>query len=141
MLLLLGITLGPFLLVVPASVWLYWTLTPLQKILPWDLHSKLYRATQPRNVTNIRWVLKTAPRRKSIPMLPQDAVAGASRELPVSLSDLAFADGWRGVALSSPEKGILQDLRAARGEMDLAGHGLLYLEPNASFSEPVPSPS
>jgi len=39
-----------------------------------------------------------------VPMLPQDAVAGTSRELPVSLSAQAVAEGWRGVALSSPER-------------------------------------
>jgi len=45
-------------------------------------------------------------------MLPQDAVAGTSRELPVSLSDQAFADGWRGVALSSPEQVTSSELAA-----------------------------
>ena len=77
LLLLFGITLGPFLLVLPAS---------------------------------IRWVLKTAPGRKSIPMLPQDAVAGPNRKLPVNLSAQAVADGWRGVTLSSPEKVSLSEL-------------------------------
>jgi len=112
LLLLLGITLGPFLLVLPASVWLYWTLTPLEKFYLGTYVASSLGANQPRNVTSIRWVLKTAPRRKSIPMLPQDAVAGPNRKLPVSLSDQAFADGWRGVALSSPEKVPSSELAA-----------------------------
>jgi len=112
LLLLLGITLGPFLLVLPASAWLYWTLTPLEKFYLGTYVASSLGATQPHDVTNIRWVLKTAPRRKSIPMLPQDAVAGTSRELPVSLSDQAFADGWRGVALSSPEQVPSSELAA-----------------------------
>jgi len=49
-------------------------------------------------------VLKTAPGRKSVPMLPQDAVAGPNRKLPVSLSAQALADGWRGVVLGSAER-------------------------------------
>ena len=112
LLLLVGITLGPFLLVVPASVWLYWTLTPLEKFYLGTYVASSLGATQPHDVTSIRWVLKTAPRRKSIPMLPQDAVAGTSPELPVSLSDRAFADGWRGVTLSSPEKVPSSELTA-----------------------------
>ncbi len=104
LLLLLAITLGPFLLVVPASAWLAWTLTPLQKVYLGTYTASSIGAGQPRSVTSIRWVLKTAPGRKSVPMLPQDAVAGPNRKLPVSLSAQAVVDGWRGVALSSPEK-------------------------------------
>ncbi len=37
-------------------------------------------------------------------MLPEDAVAGPNRKLPVSLSAQAVAEGWRGVVLGSPER-------------------------------------
>ncbi len=104
LLLLFGITLGPFLLVLPASVWLAWTLTPLQKFYLGTYTASSLESSQPRNVTSIRWVLKTAPGRKSVPMLPEDAVAGPNRKLPVSLSAQAVAEGWRGVTLSSPER-------------------------------------
>ena len=104
LLLLFGITLGPFLLVVPASAWLVWTLTPLQKFYLGTYAASSLGATQPHSMTSLRWVMKTAPGCKSIPMLPQAAVAGPNRKLPVSLSAQAVADGWRGVALSSPEK-------------------------------------
>jgi len=86
LLLLFGITLGPFLLVLAASVWLAWTLTPLQKFYLGTYTASSAGATQPRNMTSIRWVQKTAPGRKSVPMLPEDAVAGPNRKLPVSLS-------------------------------------------------------
>ncbi len=104
LLLLFGITLGPFLLVLPASAWLLWTLTPLQKFYLGTYTASSIEATQPRNRTSIRWVLKTAPGRKSVPLLPQDAIAGPNRKLPVSLSAQAVAEGWRGVVLGSPEK-------------------------------------
>lgn len=48
-------------------------------------------------------MLKTAPGRKSVPMLPRDAVTGPNRKLPIGLSAQAVAKGWRGVALGSPE--------------------------------------
>ncbi len=43
-------------------------------------------ATQPHSTTGLQWVLKTAPGRKPAPMLPEDAIAGPNRKLPVSLS-------------------------------------------------------
>jgi len=104
LLLLFGITLGPFLLVVPASVWLAWTLTPLQKYYLGTYVASSFGATQPHNTTELRWVLKTAPRRKSIPMLPADAVVGPGQKLPVGLSAQAIAEGWRGVVLGSLER-------------------------------------
>jgi hypothetical protein len=110
LLLLFGISLGPFLLALPATGWLVWTLTPLPKFYLGTYAASSLGANQPRNVTSIQWVLKTAPGRKSIPMLPADAVAGSDRKLPVSLSDQALADGWRGVALSAPEKILSSEL-------------------------------
>ncbi len=41
---------------------------------------------------------------QSVPMFPEDAVAGPNRKLPVSLSAQAVAEGWRGVVLGSLEK-------------------------------------
>ncbi len=104
LLLLFGIALGPLLLALPASGWLVWTLTPLQMFYLGTYAASSLGSGQPGNVTSIRWVLKTAPRRKSVPMVPQDAVAGPDQKLPVSLSPQAVADGWRGVVLSPPEK-------------------------------------
>ncbi len=43
-------------------------------------------------------------RAQSVPMLPEDAIAGPNRKLPVSLSAQAVAEGWRGVVLGSPER-------------------------------------
>jgi Type IV secretion-system coupling protein DNA-binding domain len=52
----------------------------------------------------IRWVMKTAPRRKPVPADAEDVVSGPDRKLPVNLSPKAIAEGWRGVAYSAPEK-------------------------------------
>ncbi len=127
LLLLFGITLGPLLLVVPASVWLYWTLTPLQKFYLGTYTASSVGATQPRNVTSIRWVLKTAPGRKSVPMLPQDAVAGPDRKLPVSLSAQAVAEGWRGVELSPRERDFSSELAPYLREAVYGGRSAPWL--------------
>ncbi len=110
LLLLFGITLGPLLLVLPASAWLAWTLTPLEKFYLGNYAASSLGATQPRNVTSIRWVLKTAPGRKPVPMLPQDAVAGSNRKLPVNLSAQAVSEGWRGVELGPRERDLSSEL-------------------------------
>ena len=67
LLLLLGITLGPFLLVLPATVWLLWTLTPLQKFYLGTYVASSLGATQPHSTTGLQWVLKTAPGRNPSP--------------------------------------------------------------------------
>ena len=74
------------------------------KILSRHLHRKLYRGYSAAHYDEHSVGAEDGSRTQSVPMLPQDAVAGPNRKLPVSLSDQALADGWRGVALSSPEK-------------------------------------
>jgi len=102
LLLLFGITLGPFLLVLPAAGWLVWTLTPLQKFYLGSYVASFLGTTQPHNATELLWVLKTAPGRKPALMLPEDAVAGPSRKLPVSLSAQAVAAVDCGMDLRVP---------------------------------------
>jgi hypothetical protein len=48
--------------------------------------------------------MKTAPKRKPVPVQPEDVVAGPNPKLPVSLSPKAIAEGWRGVIETDPEK-------------------------------------
>jgi len=110
LLLLFGITLGPFLLVLPASVWLLWTLTPLEKFYLGTYVASSLGATQPHSTTGLQWVLKTAPGRKPVPMLPEDAIAGPNGKLPVSLSAQAVAEGWRGVMLGPREQDFSSEL-------------------------------
>jgi hypothetical protein len=63
-----------------------------------------FAASQPRATTQIRWVMKTAPGRKSLPMMPTEAAKGGTSKLPIALSAQALAAGWQGVALSAPER-------------------------------------
>ncbi len=101
---LFWLAVGPLVLIFPASAWLYWTLDPLQKVyLPTYAASSL-GAGIPHSEMTIRWVMKTAPRRKAIPASAEDVATGPDPKLPVNLSPKAIADGWRGVAYSAPEK-------------------------------------
>ena len=102
--LLFGVTLGPFLLAVVAGGWLAWTLPPLQKIYLPVYSASTLGASLPHNLTTVRWVMKTAPKRKPVPVQPEDVVAGPNPKLPVSLSPKAIAEGWRGVIETDPEK-------------------------------------
>ena len=102
--LLFCLTLGPLLLAVVAGVWLSWTLPPLQKIYLPVYSSSTLGASLPHNLTAVRWVMKTAPKRKPMPAAPEDVVDGPNLKLPVSLSPKALAEGWRGVVETAPEK-------------------------------------
>jgi hypothetical protein len=101
---LFWLAIGPLVLIFPASAWLYWTLTPLQKVYLTTYAASSVGVGMPHSEMTIRWVMKTAPRRKSIPASAEDVVAGTDPKLPVGLSPKAIAEGWRGVAYSAPEK-------------------------------------
>jgi len=58
----------------------------------------------PHSEMTIRWVMKTAPKRKPVPASAEDVVKGPDRKLPVNLSPKAIAEGWRGVEFSAPEQ-------------------------------------
>jgi Type IV secretion-system coupling protein DNA-binding domain len=101
---LFWLAVGPLVLIFPASAWLYWTLTPLQKVYLTTYAASSVGAGMPRSEMTIRWVMKTAPKRKAIPASAEDVVTGPDAKLPVNLSPTAIAEGWRGVVYSAPEK-------------------------------------
>ena len=101
---LFWLTVGPLVLIFPASAWLAWTLAPLQKVYLTAYAASSLGAGLPHNEINIRWVMKTAPKRTPVPASDEDVVAGPDPKLPVNLSSKAIAEGWRGVAYNAPEK-------------------------------------
>ena len=102
--LLFWLAVGPLVLIFPASAWLAWTLQPLQKVYLTTYAASSVGAGIPHSEMTIRWVMKTAPKRKPIPASAEDVIAGPDPKLPVNLSSEAIAEGWRGVAYSTPEK-------------------------------------
>src|ERR1700722_15965496 len=101
---LFWLAVGPLVLIFPASAWLAWTLQPLQKVYLTTYAASSVGVGIPHSEMTIRWVMKTAPKRKPVPASAEDVVPGPDPKLPVSLSAKAIADGWRGVAYSAPEK-------------------------------------
>lgn len=97
------IMVGPLVLIFPASAWLAWTLQPLQKIYLPTYSASSVGASIPHREMTIRWVMKTAPRRKPVPAEAEDVIAGPDPKLPARLSPKAIAEGWRGVAYSAPQ--------------------------------------
>jgi hypothetical protein len=120
--LLFWLAAGPFVLLFPASAWLYWRLEPLQRVYLTTYAASSIGARIPHSETTIRRVMKTAPRRKPVPASAEDVIAGPDPKLPVSLSPKAFAEGWRGVAYSAPEKVPADSL--ARGLRDYVYDGV-----------------
>ena len=116
------LAVGPLVLIFPASAWLNWTLTPLQKVYLTTYAASSVGDGMPHSEMTIRWVMKTAPKRKPIPASAEDVVSGPDPKLPVSLSPKAIAEGWRGVAYSAPEKAPADAL--AKGLRDYVYDGV-----------------
>jgi hypothetical protein len=95
---------GPFIVLFLASVWLSWTLDPLQKVYLGTYTASCIGAEIPGNKMAVRWVLKTAPGQTAVPASAEDLVAGRDPKLPVALSLKALSEGWHGVRYSTPEK-------------------------------------
>jgi hypothetical protein len=104
LLLFFAVTLGPLLLALLVSICLSLTLAPLQTIYLGAYSASSLGASLPDHQTTIRWVMKTAPKRKPLAASPEDVVPGPDPKLPASLSPEAIADGWRGLEMSAPEK-------------------------------------
>jgi hypothetical protein len=103
-LLLFGVTLGPFLLAVPAALWLGWTMNPVQNFYLGTYAACSVGTGIRGNLTAVRWAEKTASGRKSEPLLPADTVRGPDPKSPLALSSTAIAEGWRGVSITPARK-------------------------------------
>lgn len=102
---LLGALLTLVIFCAGLAAWFHWSLTPLQ-----SYYFNVYTASsatesQPHSMIQVRWVMKTAPGRAPVLMLPSDDVRGGTPKLPIALSEKALGAGWRGVTLSPPERG------------------------------------
>ncbi len=129
--LILIFVLGPFLVIVPATLWLGWTMNPVQNFYLGTYAASSMLSSFPGALTTVRYAEKTAPGRKPEPLLPKDAVKGASASQGLALSPKALAEGWRGVIISPPEKVRAEAFRAylAATIYDNDSAWLIFLRP------------
>jgi type IV secretory pathway TraG/TraD family ATPase VirD4 len=95
---------GPIFLVLPAAMWVTWVLSPLQHLYLPAYVASSFSEDHPRDLTTIRWVMKTAPKRKPEVLLPVDAEADPDSKLVVKLSSAARVRGWQGIVQDPAEK-------------------------------------
>ncbi len=129
--LILLFVLGPFLVIVPATLWLGWTMNPVQNFYLGTYAASSILSSFPGALTTVRYAEKTAPGRKPEPLLPEDAVKGTSASQGLALSPKALAEGWRGVIITPPEKVRAEALRAylAAAIYDNDSAWLIFLRP------------
>lgn len=129
--LILLFVLGPFVVIVPAMLWLGWTMNPVQNFYLGTYAASSTLSIYPGALTTVRYAEKTAPGRKPEPLLPEDAVKGASGSQGLALSPKALAEGWRGVIITPPEKVRAKALRAylASTIYDNDSAWLIFLRP------------
>ena len=110
--LILLFVLGPFVVIVPATLWLGWTMNPVQNFYLGTYAASSILSSYPGALTTVRYAEKTVPGRTPRPLLPEDAVKGASATQRLALSPKALAEGWRGVTITPPQKVRAKELRA-----------------------------
>jgi Type IV secretion-system coupling protein DNA-binding domain len=110
--LILLFALGPFLLILPASLWLGWTMNPVQTYYLGTYTACSILSGYPGAITTVRYAEKTAPGRKPETLLPEDAVKGSDPKQPLALGPKALAEGWRAVAIAPPGKVRAKELQA-----------------------------
>jgi hypothetical protein len=109
--LILLFLLGPFLVVLPASLWLGWTMNPVQTFYLGTYAACSTLSSYPGAATTVRYAEKTAPVRRPETLLPEDTVKGPNPKQPLALSPKALAEGWRGVTIAPPQKVRAKELR------------------------------
>jgi hypothetical protein len=67
------------------------------------------------SATKIRWLMKTAQGRKSLPAIPSDVTTGKAGNLSLRLSSAAIKSGWIGLEKSAPDLVYSSELKEALG--------------------------
>jgi hypothetical protein len=86
------------------SAWLVWAIEPLQSyyLIDYWQCSKVSELTG--SASEIRWLVKTAPGRTSLPAIPSDVTTGKAGNLSIHLSLTARNCGWVGLEKSAPDQ-------------------------------------
>jgi hypothetical protein len=98
---LLAVLLGAPVLAFAA--WFVWEIEPLQSYYLLDYWQCSKAAEKAGSATEIRWLMKTAPERRSLPAIPSDVITGKAGNLSLHLSSAAIKSGWMGLEKSAPD--------------------------------------
>ena len=110
---LLAVLLGAPVLAFAA--WFVWEIEPLQSYYLLDYWQCSKAAEKAGSATEIRWLMKTAQGRKSLPAIPSDVTTGEAGNLSLHLSSAAIKSGWIGLEKSAPEAVYSGELKDALG--------------------------
>jgi len=110
---LLAVLLGAPVLAFAA--WFVWEIEPLQSYYLLDYRQCSKTAEQTGSATEIRWLMKTAQGRKSLPAIPSDVTTGKAGNLSLHLSSAAIKSGWIGLEKSAPDLVYSGELKDALG--------------------------
>jgi len=110
---LLAVLLG--VPVLAFAAWFVWEIEPLQSYYLLDYWQCSKAAEKAGSATEIRWLMKTAPERRSLPAIPSDVTTGKAGNLSLHLSSAAIKSGWIGLEKSAPDLVYSGELKDALG--------------------------
>jgi hypothetical protein len=99
------LALVPCLPLLTSWAWIKWELPPLQRYYLAAYWDSSEGAKRPGAQAQIRWLLETAPGRKSRWLIASDVTEGTQNGLPLELSSEALGQGWTGID-KSPAQSI-----------------------------------
>jgi hypothetical protein len=97
------------------AAWFVWEIEPLQSYYLLDYWQCSKAAEKAGSATEIRWLMKTAPGRRSLPAIPSDVTTGKAGNLSLHLSSAAIKSGWIGLEKSAPDLVYSGELKDALG--------------------------
>ena len=83
--------------------WFQWEVPPLQRYYLAAYWHSSETANQTNALTQIRWLMETAPGRKRHWLFAFDVTEGSQNDLPLALSFAAAEQGWTGIERTPPE--------------------------------------
>jgi len=83
--------------------WFQWELPPLQRYYLAAYWHSSETANQTNALTQIRWLMETAPGRKRHWLFAFDVTEGSQNDLPLALSSAAAEQGWTGIERTPAE--------------------------------------
>jgi len=97
------------------TAWFVWEIEPLQSYYLLDYWQCSKAAEKAGSAIEIRWLMKTAQGRKSLPAIPSNVTTGKAGNLSLHLSSAAIKSGWIGLEKSAPDLVYSGELKDALG--------------------------